>query len=199
MSPTPFPRPPAAPRPGAGRPASAPAPAARPPAKARRKALTAVWVTALGVVALGATSMYVFKVTPIIAEKLLIVALFSRVTPVQRVAIKALRDYPTKHAAIALVAFINLKNLQEVPDPKKPEPPDDKRRRQERRERDLELAERATLTLCLLTGQTFGTYFRLEPHGHSWGSLSEDKWPGVLWQIDAWALKTFGPVEGQTR
>src|SRR3990170_2729438 len=133
--------------------------------------------------------------TPVVTEKLLIVALYSRVPPVQRVAIKALRDYPTKHAAIALVAFINLKNLQEVPDPKKPETPDDKARRLEQRKRDLALAERATLTLCLLTGQSFGTYFKLERYGYSWGSLSEDKWPTVLWQIDTWAMRTFGPSD----
>ena len=173
------------PRPG--RPASASTPTAR--RNRRRKVVAA----AFGVVALGAAWMYVFKITPIVVEKLLIVALFSRVPPVQRVAIRALRDYPTRHAAISLVAFINLKNLQEVPDRKKPESPEDKKRRQEARVRDLELAERAALTLCLLTGQSFGTYFKLEPHGYSWGSLSEDRWPTVLLQIDTWALRTLGP------
>ena len=184
---------PSPPPPGAGRRASAPVATARPRTRNRRKVLAAVGAAALGVMVLGTTWMYVFKLTPVVTEKLLIVALYSRVPPVQRVAIKALRDYPTKHAAIALVAFINLKNLQEVPDPKKPETPDDKARRLEQRKRDLELAERATLTLCLLTGQSFGTYFKLERYGYSWGSLSEDKWPTVLWQIDTWALRTFGP------
>jgi hypothetical protein len=140
---------------------------------------------------LGGAWMYVFKLTPIVAEKLLIAALYSRVPPVQQVAIKALRAYPTKHAAIALVAFINLKNLQEMEDPKTPWTPEQKARRRQQRIRDLKLAERATETLCLLTGQSFGTYFKLENYGHSWGSLSEDKWPTVLWQIDAWAVQTF--------
>ena len=144
-----------------------------------------------GLMLLGGAWMYVFKLTPIVTEKLLIVALFSRVPPVQRVAIKTLQGYPTKHAAIALVAFINLKNLQEVEDPKKPWTPEEKERRRQQRIRDLELAERATLTLCLLTGQSFGTYFKREPSGYSWGSLSEDKWPTVLWQIDTWAVQTF--------
>ncbi len=139
--------------------------------------------------------MQVFKLTTVAAEKLLIVALFSRVPPVQRVAIRALRNYPTKHAAVSLVVFINLKNLQEVPDPKKPETPEDKARRRQQRVRDLELAERATETLCLLTGQSFETYFKREPYGYSWGSLSEDKWPTVLWNIDTWALDSFGPGE----
>jgi hypothetical protein len=137
--------------------------------------------------------MYVLKLTPIVAEKLLIGALFSKVPPVQRVAIQALRDYPTRHAAIALVLFINLKNLQEVEDPKKPWTPEERARKRQGRLRDLKLAERATETLCLLTGQGFGTYFKLEKYGYSWGSLGEDKWPTVLWNVDTWAVQTLGP------
>ncbi|MBI3086054.1 MAG: zinc-ribbon domain-containing protein [candidate division NC10 bacterium] len=180
------------PKPGGGRPASAPTAKAPPPARDRRKLLVAMGALAGGAIILVASSIYAFKLAPIAAEKLLIAALFSRVPPVQRVAIKALRDHPTKHAAIALVAFINLKNLQQVEDPKKPWTPEEKARRRERRVRDLALAERATETLCLLTGQSFGTYFKREPYGYSWGSLREDKWPTVLQQVDAWVLQTFG-------
>jgi hypothetical protein len=149
-------------------------------------------VAACVAVAAGAAWMSVFKLTPIVKEKLLIAALFSRVPPVQRVAIRALRDYPTKHTAVALVLFINLKNLQVVPDPRHPETPEQKARRLAARARDLKLAERATETLCLLTGQSFGTYFQLERYGHSWGSLSEERWPRVLRQIDGWAVQTLG-------
>jgi hypothetical protein len=144
---------------------------------------------------LGAAWMYVFKLTPIIAEKLLIAALFSKVPSVQRVAIQALRDYPTRHTAIALVLFINLKNLQEMEDPKKPWTPEEEARKHQQRLRDLMLAERAVETLCLLTGQSFGTYFKLEKYGYSWGSLGEDKWPTVLWNIDTWAVQTFATGE----
>jgi hypothetical protein len=153
--------------------------------------LAVVAAAVCGVLVLGGVWMYVFKLTPIVAEKLLIAALFSKVPPVQRMAIKTLRGYPTKHAAIALVVFINVKNLQEVEDPKKPWTPEEKERKRRQRIRDLKLAERATETLCLLTGQSFGTYFKLEKYGHSWGSLSEDKWPTVLWAIDTWAVQTF--------
>jgi hypothetical protein len=139
--------------------------------------------------------MHVFKVTPIVTEKLLIAALFSKIAPVQQVAIEALRNYPTRHVAISLVLFINLKNLQEVPDPKKPDTPEAQARRRAARERDLALAERAAETLCLLTGHSFGTYFKIEPYGHSWGSLSEGKWPVVLRHIDAWALQALGGIE----
>lgn len=172
---------------------STPPPRPRPPGRGRRELLAAACSVACAVVLLGVAWMYAFRVPSIAAEKLLIVALFSRVPLVQRVAIRALRYYPTKHAAIALVAFINFKNLQEVPDPKKPDTPEDKARRREQRMRDLWLAERAAETLCLLSGQSFGTYFKLEPYGHSWGSLSQQKWPSVLFQIDAWAVQTFGP------
>ncbi len=152
--------------------------------------LVVTWVLLL---ALGGAWAHAFRLTTVVAEKALIVALFSRVPPVQRVAIRALRGYPTKHVAIALVAFINLKNLQEMPDPKKPDTPEDQARRRAQRVRDLELAERATETLCLLSGQSFGTYFKRERYGHSWGRLSEDKWPTVLGSVDRWALETFGP------
>jgi hypothetical protein len=153
-----------------------------------------VLAAGVAVLALGGIWAHVFKVTPIVVEKLWIVALFSRVPPVQRVAIRALREYPTKHAALALVAFINLKNLREVEDPKKPWTDQQREDKRRQRERDLELADRAALTLCLLTGQSFGTYFKQERHGYSWGVLGEDRWPGVLWQIDAWALATFADI-----
>ena len=182
-------------RPGEARSASAPDRRIVRSARGRRKLLAATGAVACGAVIVAAAWMHVFKLTPIVAEKLLIGALFSRVPPVQDVAIVALREYPTKHAAVALVLFINLKNLHEVPDPKKPEPPEERARRRQQRVRDLGLAERAAETLCLLTGHGFGTYFKLEPSGHSWGSLSEDRWPTVLRQIDAWALQTFGAGE----
>lgn len=180
-------------KPVAGRPVSAPQAKMPPRPTRRRRAWPIVAGVVCGLMVLGGVWMYVFQLTPIVAEKVLIAGLFSRVPLVQQMAIKGLQEYPTKHAAIALVGFINLKNLQEVEDPKKPWTPEEKEQRRQHRLRDLKLAERATETLCLLTGQSFGTYFKLEKYGHSWGSLSEDKWPTVLWQIDAWAVQAFGP------
>jgi hypothetical protein len=195
--PSPSPRPP---RPAAARPAAARSAAdvRKSRGRARRHRVAIVLIVVAGLLlALVGGSVYALKLAPVAAEKVLIVALFSRVPPVQRVAIRALRSYPTKHVALALVAFINLKNLQEVPDPGKPDPPEDQARRREQRVRDLALAERATETLCLLSGQSFGTYFKLERHGHSWGSLGEDKWPSVLPSVNGWALETFGPGSGR--
>lgn len=166
-----------------------------PPVRGRRRLLAAIGVVACGAVVIAAVWMHVFKLTPIVTEKLLFAALFSRIPPVQLIAIRALREYPTKHVAVSLVLFINLKNLQEMPHPDKPDTPEQQAQRRAVRKRDLKLAERATETLCLLTGQNFGTYFKLERYGHSWGSLSEDKWPTVLRQIDAWALQTLGGIE----
>ena len=184
---------PPAPKPAAGRPLMAPRAKVPPRPRRLRSAWAIVAAVLSGLMLLVGAWMYVFKITPILTEKVLIAALFSRVPLVQQMAIKALQDYPTKHVAIALVAFINLKNMQEVEDPKRPWAPEERDRRRLHRLRDLRLAERATETLCLLTGQSFGTYFKLEQYGHSWGSLSEDKWPTVLWEIDTWALRAFGP------
>jgi hypothetical protein len=194
---SPFGRPTPPPRSvSASVPARATTAVARSRARPRRRWLP-ILLVALGLFwALVGAWVYAFKLTTVVAEKALIVALFSRVPPVQRVAIQQLRGYPTRHAAIALVAFINLKNLQEMPDPKKPDTPEDKARRRAQRVRDLALAERATETLCLLSGQSFGTYFKRERYGHSWGSLSEEKWPTVLGSVDRWALETFGPGAG---
>jgi len=183
------------PKSGARSPASTRQRKAPPPARSRRKVLAVTGAVVCGAVVLGAAWMSVFQVTPIVKEKVLIAALFSKIPPVQMVAIRALRDYPTRHVAVSLVLFINLKNLQWVPDPQKPVTPEERVRRREVRRRDLKLAERATETLCLLTGESFGTYFKLEKYAHSWGSLSEEKWAIVLRQIDAWALQTLGGVE----
>src|SRR3990172_7085605 len=69
-----------------------------PPARSRRKILAIVGTAACGVVVLTAVWMFVFQTAPIVKEKLWIAALYSRIPPVQQVAIKALRNYPTKHA-----------------------------------------------------------------------------------------------------
>lgn len=186
---------PPVPKPAAGRPVTVPQAKVPPRPRRRRRAWPIVAAVVCGLMVLGAAWVYVFKLTPIIAEKLLIAALFSKVPSVQRVAIQALRDYPTRNTAIALVLFINLKNLQEMEDPKKPWTPEEEARKHQQRLRDLMLAERAVETLCLLTGQSFGTYFKLEKNGYSWGSLGEDKWPTVLWNIDTWAVQTFATGE----
>jgi hypothetical protein len=49
------------------------------------------------------------------------------------------------------------------------------------------------LSLCVLTGRDFGTYYEQEDHGHSWGSLSDDAWARSLDQLNGWAFETFGP------
>jgi hypothetical protein len=96
--------------------------------------------------------------------------------------------------ATALVVFNKHKNLQELPDPRKPETAAERAKRREQRRRDLKLAEHAAHTLCLLTGQSFGTYFKLEPYGHSWGALSEERWPSVLGHVNAWAAESLAGV-----
>ena len=134
------------------------------------------------------------KIYPIIAEKALIGGLYSGIGPVQMLSIRALRGYPTKNAAVSLTAFINLKAIQFVPDPRNPESYKEKQRRLQKRAKDLRLAEEALETLCLLSGESFGTYFKLEPYGHSWGSIAEDKWPFILSELDLWAVSKFTDI-----
>src|SRR3972149_280617 len=64
VPPSAFARPAAPPAPGVGRRASTPVAPARPRTTNRRKVLAAVGAVALGVMVLGATWMYVFKLTP---------------------------------------------------------------------------------------------------------------------------------------
>lgn len=59
------------------------------------------------------------------------------------------------------------------------------------RKRDAKVAERAFLSLCVLTGHDFGTYYEKTPGGYSWGSLSDDRWSRALARLNGWALETF--------
>jgi hypothetical protein len=61
------------------------------------------------------------------------------------------------------------------------------------REERNEVAERGMLSLCILTGHDFGTYYEPGDHGYSWGSLSDDAWFRSLDALNGWAFETFGP------
>lgn len=141
---------------------------------------------------LGAAADLLFHLRPIVAEKFWIAGLMSGIAPVQEAAILRLRDHPTRHAAASLVVFINIKNLHRVPDPDQTETAEEKNKRLATRARDLKLAERAAETLCLLSGRSFGTDFRQDQRGHFWVSLAEDRWPGVLGEINLWAARALG-------
>jgi len=143
---------------------------------------------------LGAAADQLFHLRPIAAEKFWIAGLVSNIAPVQEAAIRRLRDYPTRHAAVSLVIFINVKNLHRLPDPGRTETAEERARRLAKRAYDLKLAERATETLCLLSGRSFGTDFRPDPRSHFWGRLAEDRWPGVLEEINLWAARALGNV-----
>ena len=143
---------------------------------------------------LGAVVDQLFHLRPIVAEKFWIAGLASGIAPVQEAAIRRLRDHPTRHAAVSLVLFINFKNLHRAPDPGRTETAEEKNKRLGARARDLKLAERATETLCLLTGRSFGTDFRKDSRGHFSGSLAEEQWPAVLGEINLWAARALGNV-----
>lgn len=119
-------------------------------------------------------------------EGVWLACLVSRQEVLQRVALRELRDHPTRRTAIALVLFTDLKQLR-------PKDPDEAARA--KYDRGLELAEEAVESLCVITGEAFGTWYKEEAGGHSWGSPLGDRWPRVLGAINGWALATFGTEE----
>jgi hypothetical protein len=150
---------------------------------------------------IGGLLLGAWHVSPALRERSLEIVLAFGPYPVKKYAAGALRDYPTRNAALALVAFLNLNN------PGAPAPPHDTggealseeaRRALEaeakaRFEKRREIGEEALISLCELSGQSFGTLYSRAENGYSWGSLSRTMWPSVLAEVDAWALGTFGP------
>ena len=54
------------------------------------------------------------------------------------------------------------------------------------------LANSGLKSLCRLCGYSFGTAFKQEKNGFSWGEVDKRDWGRVLGEINAWAAKTFG-------
>ena len=137
--------------------------------KGRRAGIAALLVVA----AIGAAALAdsVFYLRPIVAEKFWIAGLTLGVSPLQEEAIFRLRNHPTRGAAVALVSYIGRKS----------------------RSGDLKLAARATETLCILSGRTFGTESRQQGR-QSWCAPSAEEWPDVLAQVEQWSERTFGAV-----
>ena len=129
-------------------------------------------VTALVIagVAIGAVvADLLFHLRPIAAEKLWLAGLSFGTKALQEEATFRLRNYPTRHAAASLVAFIHAKSSTG----------------------ELKLAARAAETLCTLTGRSFGTPFKEPARGHIWSRPDEVDWPEVLRQIDLWAERAL--------
>ena len=126
-------------------------------------------VVATGALA-GADAL--FHLRPMLAEAMWRAALASPIPPLQHEAIRALRQHATRGAAVSLVAFINARS----------------------RSGDLEPAVRATETLCLLSGRSFGASFQQCRAGRAWAKAAADEWPEVLERINAWAASAFGPA-----
>ena len=136
--------------------------------KWKRGGITAI---AIAAAVAGATAAdLLFHLRPIAAEKFWIAGLRFGVTPLQEEATFRLRNYPTRGAALALVAHINAAV----------------------RAGDLKLAARATETLCILTGRSFGTAFKEHARSHFWSNPEGGQWPGVLEQMNHWAERTLG-------
>ncbi len=181
------------------KPASHPAPTSAeglptpPPSRPGKKIFLKLLVGMLAVLLLiGVPLWKIYKPGPIIAEKFLFALLLIDSPFIQEKSVRALQEYPTRHTAMALIAFINIKNLTPIPPPG--ETAEQKQHRLEKQTIDLALASDAVLSLCVITGQDFGTHFMPGDGAvkYSWSDVKEDDWGSVLYQIDGWAVKTFG-------
>lgn len=145
-------------------------------------------IVVLGIIAVlsGPVLFAAWKLSPTLRERALIAGMFCGVKPVQEASARALRGYPTKAVALSLVAFVNVQNLQRVPGEK--ETPAQRQSLMRKHRAGLALADRALETLCLLSGESFGTHFELTASGHSWGSLDGDDWARALPQVNMWAM-----------
>jgi len=136
--------------------------------KWRRTGVTALVIAGVAVGVVVADLL--FHLGPVAAEKFWLVGLSFGVTPLQEEATFRLRSYPTRSSAAELVAYIHAKS----------------------RAGDFKLAARATETLCILSGRSFGTAFAERTHGHFWRSPEDAQWPEVLKQIDLWSERALG-------
>lgn len=134
-------------------------------------------VIALGVVfgipvVLAAVALISWWRSPILRERAYEASLFSRVYIFQKDAAAELRHYPSRAAAISLVAFLNFVDTDTA-------------------EGDA-LGEEALASLCLLSGQDFGTGFEGAQYNFSWSPPSGDSWSEVIENVNGWAMETFG-------
>ncbi|MGH8674421.1 MAG: hypothetical protein ACREVG_08940 [Burkholderiales bacterium] len=129
-----------------------------------------IGAAALVVAVAAVAADLLFHLRPIVAEKFWLVSLHSGVASLQEDAILRLRQHPTRSVAVSLVSFIDAKS----------------------RTGDAKSAARATETLCILSGRSFGTAFAEHARGHSWTAPQDAQWPEVLAQIDLWATGTLG-------
>ncbi len=167
----------------------------------------------IGALCLAGALVGAARVSPSVTEKALMLGLISGHPWIQKSCAEKLRDYPTKTTVLTLVAFVNLKHprpterflefKKEAEEKKKKASPDSFQLSRDeysaleeraKREATLQepLASEALISLGFLTGHSFGSYFKEEKYGYSWGTLSESDWKKVLGEMNAWALKTFG-------
>jgi len=139
--------------------------------------------------------------SPAVRERSLEVGLAIGPHPVKKYAAGALRNYPTRDAALGLVTFINLNNPAAPVIRKETDGGSlsgEARRALEAEqeaevERRRELGEAALISLCELSGQSFGTPYEKNGSNYTWGSPSIGMWPSVISQVNGWALGAFGP------
>ena len=133
----------------------------------KRAGVTALVIAAVAIGAVVADLL--FHLRPVAAEKFWLAGLSFGTKALQEEATFRLRKYPTRATAAALVAFIHARS----------------------RAGDLKLAARATETLSILTGRSFGVPLKDPARGHAWSRPEEVQWPEVLNQIDLGAERAL--------
>jgi len=125
------------------------------------------------VLAVIGTVAGLWKWSPLFQEWVYEVELKSGIPSWEEHAAERLLDYPSEASAIALVVYINWAA--------------------EHIEIREDEARRALLSLQLMTGEDFGTGFRIYGANYNWDPPSgKGRWIFVRGNVNAWAVRTFG-------
>lgn len=115
---------------------------------------------------------------PRVRESAYIALMFKAPHPSMRsYAARLLVDHPTDRTVGALALFLNTVDYEE----------------------NEEVAVRALTTLCIITGQTFGTSFEGNKYRSSIGYPGAKDWPKVVASVNAWAVsRVVGSLARET-
>lgn len=139
----------------------------------QKKIIVIALVVAFGIpTVMAGVFIAVWYGTPLFRERVLEAALLSRIYPVQKAAARELRQYPSQAAALTLITAVNFLDKSD--------------------RLSEEVAEETLATLCLMSGQDFGTDFSGAEYNFSWSPPGKDDWPEIVENVNGWALETFG-------
>jgi len=155
----------------------------------------------------------IYAVTlPELQEKVLLYGLFHENRDVQVISVEMLQYYPTEQTATAVVVYINClypqpaqrtfelitaatdakgspltaEELKAAADQAKAEAEENHR-----------ISNRALLTLCLMSGEDFGSEFKQLQNSHTWNDCEMSAWPAIIQNINTWAYNKL-KLDGAT-